>query len=192
MSDNKNIRFVRIRGRVVPIRTKTPQNNISKPLKVAGGVAVAAGGAAVAVVAGKKAFGFLHKSAVVENRARAFAKTVSLKKQMGLFTQVRHAAPDKLFKLSNKLFKTRNLALLAGAGLGGALIAAGSRLASNNDKRLNHPEVKKFTTVAGGFGAGALIANFAYRRKVNPAESIKAAIKYAKDRKAFQYILKGI
>lgn len=192
MNENKNIVFRRIRGHIVPIKVKSPDAGVSPKLKVAGGAAIAAGGAAIAVAAGRKAFGFLHKSAVVEDRARAFAKTVSMKKQMGLFTQVRHAAPDKLFKLSNKLFKTRNLALLAGAGLGGLLISSGARLASKNDKRLNHPEVKKFTTVAGGFGAGALIANLAYRRKVNPVESIKSAVKYARTRKAFQYILKGI
>lgn len=194
MADGNKPKFIfrRIRGRVVPIRV-TKDINISPTLKTVGGAASIAAGATAAAYAGGKASNLIKQAAIAEDRARKLSVLVSKTGQMGLFNQVRHMGPQKLLNLSTRLHKARNFTLLAGGIAGGALIAYGAKKFLDENKSLKKNEqLRNFTTVGGGFGAASTIAAFAYRRKIHPLESLKAAINYAKSRNVLKYIIKGI
>lgn len=186
-----NVAFRRVRGRIVPIKTgNTPQYTH----ETAKGVATAATGAAIAAYSGHRAHDFLIRAAEAERRAKNLQSIVSKGPgQMGLFKQVRHAGPGKLFKLSSKLHNARNIALVAGGVAGGALIAYGAhKVLKDQPKLKEHDAIEKAASVTGGFAIAHTIGAAVYRKKINPLESIKKVLEYAKARKSLQMAFRKV
>lgn len=184
--DKRNVTFRRIRGHIVPIHTK---RDIELTPKTAAGAALAGAGVSVAVAAGKKAHALQQASAIYENAARA-KQTFRSFGQMDLF---RSASVKKLLAKSSQLHRGRNLALIAGGLAGGAAIAAGAHLASQDNPK--HPELKKAATLGGGFALGSTAAAAAYYHglvKPKSFEALKKVINLARNRKTIQYTLKGL
>lgn len=173
--------FRRIGGRVVPIRVNRDQSQVAK--KSVGATAIAAG-AVVAERAGARAFHFQISSARAENVARK----LSAHRQGGQLNLFKTASARRFLLKSARLHKSRNLALLAGGLIGGALIAGGAAL-------IGDKKSEKTAAPPVGFGLASTLAGAAYyARLIRPtsANAIRQVINLAKNRKTLQYALKGI
>lgn len=179
---SNEIAFRRINGRIVPIRVKkgAPSAKASTDLKQ--GAALVAGGVASSLVAGEAAARLVKKSAQfrqeaktlfslgyrgVKGRGLHFAGSPQASFNFGVnrakaAEQVASAVGKRV--LSGGLFKLRNVALGAGALIGGSMIAAGlHRLNRQGDKKgVSLPE--ELATNAAGVAAAGLAAGFYYRR----------------------------
>lgn len=169
MSDKKPVRFIRVRGRIVPIR-----------IKEAGAVA---GGTAVAAYGGYLASKAVRASALTENAAHDLAKRVFKAKQLqfpGISTGTRKVAEDvasqvvaKKELISNALFKSRSALIVGGAALGAGLIYKGVATKSKQDQA----KAKKFAVAAPV--AAAFSYYYPLNRKLIP--TVKYTFKKAKD-----------
>lgn len=179
MNSDYKVIYRRIRGRIIPIKIKGQSQDVLLTKKTALGAAQAATGAGVAAYSGNKAYHFLRASADAENLARG-AKIAKKK-------------AASLMQISKGFHMSRNVALLGGAVVGGALIAKGFQNIFRDNKHLKKKEavggqVAKF---AGGFAVASAIGALAYRRRVNPIESIHKAVAYARSRNALDMLFKG-
>lgn len=173
--------FRRIGGRVIPIRVNREQSQVAK--KTAGATAIAAG-AVVAERAGAKAFHFQISAARAENVARK----LSSHRQGGQLNLFRTASAKRFLLKSARLHKSRNIALLAGGLIGGALAAGGAAL-------IGDKKTEKAIGGSAGFSLAATLAGASYYARLirpNSVNAIKHIIHLAKNRKTLQYAFKGI
>jgi hypothetical protein len=186
---NQQIAFRRVRGHVIPIKIDGKKSHVNATHNTAQGAVEVGAGAGVAAYAGSKAHQLLRKAGEVER----LAKLRSSPNKLGQMSLFRARGSEKLFKLSTRLHRGRNLALLAGGIVGGALITKGVHDILKDNKHLSkHPEIKKAATVTGGFGLALTAATVAYGKKVMPTASLKKVFEYAKARKTIQYAFRGI
>lgn len=173
--------FRRIGGRVVPIRVNRDQSQAkgTTPMKASIGTAAIASAGAAAVAAGNIASRFQIAGAHAERVAR---KTI-------LRNPGRHL---KLMKLAGKLHKLRNVALLGGGLVGGALATAGTHLLG---VRQGKTKTAEGITAPVGFGTSLLLGAAAYYFKIGQPKTlagIRNALNLARRRPTIQYTLKGI
>lgn len=172
----KDVVFRRVHGRVIPIRVNRSQSQVGK--KTAGVAALAAG-----AVAAERAGDIASKFQLGAAHAERLAKKVQL---------VNPGRFSKLLKRSASLHKTRNLAILGGAALGGALASAGASLLGHKPGQAETPEGIKTTA---GFALAATLAGASYYFRIGQARNLKGvlnAFKLARKRPTIQYTLKGI
>jgi hypothetical protein len=173
----QDVVFRRIRGRIIAIRRKPNK-------EVAGGAAYIAGGAALAAGSGVVAANLVEKAAAKRVAAKFdFNRVYRAYKGMGKAAQtsfgfMRQGAGSRFSGASGeaakaaigtrrsafRLFKARNLALVAGTWVGGALISQGLNKLEKGlgDKKLTDRE--NVTNDLLGGGAGLAATAFYYKR----------------------------
>lgn len=171
MADNKGVKFVRIHGRVIPIKVKVDPKKQKRDLILGAGYVAA--GVATEIAAGKIAAASIRSAAKFENSARGFVNAYKLKRTAAIggeqlafkFAQgaAKNASRSMLHSL--RAIKSYRFLKTVGIGLGSTLTTLGLlKLYEGATKK--EPDMK--TTLAAGTTAtfSGAAAKFVFNRSM--------------------------
>lgn len=187
MQKDPSVKFVRIKGRIVPIRSKKSDGKKKGLALVGAGIATAVGTAELAHQAVKHASAFKLRANPAFRAFARFQKSskVGLEAFPEIAKGVKAASESAVAKraVAAKIFKARNAILLGGGALATALLSVGVGRLQDKSRKTQFEEDRDTvvnaaisSTVAGGVAAlyykrlgigsiGAALANAAARVK---------------------------